>query len=137
MTSLGSRLTLWYVLIITSTVAAALLTGRILLQRELIHGIDLLNAAESEEIRDRVNKNGGVASEPEVLREITAHSKIDAPLYFFELHDAHNQVIFRSDNMEETVFPKNPPGQANWTTTTDKLGDVRLRRSRLDRTSFR
>ena len=126
MTSLGSRLTLWYVLIITGTVAAALLTGRILLQRELIHGIDLLNAAESEEIRDRVNTNGGVASEPEVLKEISAHSKIDAPLYFFELRDAHNQVLFRSDNMEETVFPENPAGQANRTTTTDKLGDVRL-----------
>jgi signal transduction histidine kinase len=126
MTSLGSRLTLWYVLIITGTVAAVLLTGRILLQVELIHGIDLLNAAESEEIQDRATKQGRILPRNEVLKEVSAHSKIDAPLYFFQLRDLGGTVLFRSDNMEQATFPENPSGHINWTTTSDTLGDLRI-----------
>ena len=124
-------MTFWYVIFITGTVAAVLLTGRELLQRELFHGIDLLNAAEAQEIRDRATTPAGIASEDRMLQEIRAHSKIDAPLYFFQLRGADGGVLFRSDNMGSSVFPPNPPGQANWTTPSGKLGDIRLSTSGL------
>jgi signal transduction histidine kinase len=126
MTSIGSRLTLWYVLIITGTVAAVLLTGRILLEMELIHGIDLLNAAESEEIRDRTSQAGQDLPREALLKQISDHSKIDAPLYFFQVRDDKEIVLFRSENMAQAVFPENPPDHRNWTIRDDKLGDLRI-----------
>jgi signal transduction histidine kinase len=62
----------------------------------------------------------------EVLKEISAHSKIDAPLYFFQLRDSRGSVLFRSDNMGGAIFPINPSGHVNWTASSAKLGDVRL-----------
>jgi signal transduction histidine kinase len=135
MTSLGSRMTVWYALFITGTVGAVLLTGRILLQIELIRGIDLLNAAEAQEIKDRVTTPGGLLIQEQLLQTISAHSKIDAPLYFFQVRNTRGELLFRSDNMASTVFPQNPENQSNWTTTADKLGGVRL--STFDIGSYR
>src|SRR5581483_6439325 len=99
MRSIGSRLTYWYVLVVFVTVVTALLVGRWLLERQLIHGMDLLNVAEFEELADRVKRNGQVVSDPLLLQRIAAHSKIDSPLYFFQLRDRHGEVLFRSANM--------------------------------------
>ena len=125
MTSLGSRLTLWYVMVVTATVIAALFMGRWLLERQLIRGIDLLNEAEFREIVDRVEKNQSIMPDQEVLDRIAAHSVIDAPLYFFQLRNHSGEVVFRSANMGEAVLPENPKGRPNWTTYAAPLGYVR------------
>jgi len=125
MKSLGSRLTIWYVLVVTATVIIALVVGRVLLERQLIRGIDLLNAAEFQEIVDRVEKNHQIMPDKEVLERITAHSKIDAPLYFFQLRDRSGDVVFRSANMWEAVLPENPKDNRNWTSNVVSLGSVR------------
>ena len=136
MRSLGSRLTLWYVLVIGLTVAVILVAGRWLLWYELIRGVDLLNRAEYQEIVDRVEKTTPAVTEEEMLRRIDAHAKIDAPLYFFQLRDRSGQVVFRSENMNDTTFPANPPGAENWTfpmkdddearTASFPIGNLRL-----------
>src|SRR5262249_50011108 len=36
------------------------------------------------------------------------------------------EVVFRSANMGEAVFPPNPPGQENWTWRVPYLTDVRI-----------
>jgi len=93
MKSLGSRLTIWYVMVVTLTVVVALFVGRWLLERQLIRGLDLLNAAEFQEIVDRVEKKHQLMPDHEVLERITAHSKIDAPLYFFQLRSRSGEVV--------------------------------------------
>jgi len=125
MNSLGSRLTIWYVLVVTATVVVALCVGRWLLERQLIRGLDLLNAAEFQEIVDRVEKNHHMMPDQEVLERITAHSKIDAPLYFFQLRNQSGDVVFRSANMSDAVLPENPKGKPNWTSDDPLLGTVR------------
>lgn len=124
MRSLGSRLTYWYVLVVSVTVIVTLLVGRFLLGQQLIHGMDLLNAAEFQEIVDRADKKH--LSDAEVLERIAAHSKIDAPLYFFQLRDAEGTVLFRSANMGEAVLPENPPHEMNCSRTLPFLDDVRI-----------
>jgi signal transduction histidine kinase len=126
MRSLGSRLTWWYVLVVSITVVAALCVGRWLLERQLLHGLDLLNAAEFQEIVDRSGGKRQPLPEAEVLQQIAAHAKIDAALYFFQLRDARGNVVFRSDNMGDGVLPQNPPGQTNWTRDVPVMETVRV-----------
>jgi signal transduction histidine kinase len=126
MRSLGSRLTYWYVLVVSATVILSLFVGRWLLERELIRGMDLLNGAEFQEIVDRVEKKGQLMPESEVLQRIAAHSKIDAPLYFFQLRDSTGEVVFRSANMGDAVLPENPAGQTNTTRSAAALDYVRI-----------
>jgi len=126
MRSLGSRLTYWYVLVVSITVITALFVGRWLLERQLIHGMDLLNAAEFQEIVDRVGKKREQVPDDAVLERIAAHSKIDAPLYFFQLRNSVGEVVFRSANMGDAVLPENPHGKTNWSRTLPVMDDVRV-----------
>jgi signal transduction histidine kinase len=86
----------------------------------------LLNAAEFQEIVDRVEKNHHMMPDAEVLDRITAHSKIDAPLYFFQLRNQSGNVVFRSANMSEAVLPENPRDKPNWTSDVASLRTVRI-----------
>ena len=126
MKSLGSRLTYWYVLVVSATVVIALLVGRWLLERELVKGMDLLNDAEYREIVDRMDFKHHPPAESEVIERIAAHSRIDAPLYFFQLRNSRGNVIFRSENMGDTVLPEKPPRRTNWSETLPGLEDVRV-----------
>ena len=131
MKSLGSRLTIWYVLVVSATVILALLAGRWLLEAQLIRGMDLLNAAEFRELADRVENKRQMLPKNEVLERIAAHAKIDAPLYFFQVRDANGEVAFRSANMGDAIFPENPAGKMNRTLSLPKLEDVRIGQFRI------
>jgi len=124
MKSLGSRLTYYYALVVMCTVISTLIIGYWLLRNELIHGIDLLNGAEFSEIRDRVEHEP--VAESDFLRKVAEHAEIDTQLYFFQVRRQNGEVLFRSPNMRTAVLEANPPGKANWTTTTSRLGAIRV-----------
>jgi hypothetical protein len=54
MKSLGVRLTMWYAMAATSTLVCLFLLGYEQLRGHLIHGLDMLNAAEFEQTRARL-----------------------------------------------------------------------------------
>lgn len=126
MRSLGSRLTFWYALVVMLTVAATMVVGYLLLRRELIHGVDLLNAAEFREIRDRVETGHQPAPEADLLKRVAEHAEIDAPLYFFQVRNSQGEVLFRSPNMRNASFAPNAGGKTNRTSPNNALGLVRV-----------
>jgi signal transduction histidine kinase len=126
MKSLGARLTLWYVLVVMGTVVGALVFGRWLQNKEVFRGIDLLNAAEFEEIRGRVEVDRKILPETEVLERVAAHARIDAALYFFEVRRTDGPIIYRSENMGAGTLPLNPSGITHWTQVCEYLGPVRI-----------
>ncbi len=126
MKSLGSRLTLWYVLAVMATMAGAILFGSWLLNREVIKGIDLLNAAEFQEIRSRIEAGPNILPEGELLERVAAHSKIDAALYLFQVRRANGEILFRSENMGRGTLPPNPHGVPHGTSACESVGPVRV-----------
>src|SRR5277367_4284993 len=126
MSSIGARLTIWYVLMITATVAIVLTGGGILLHFELIRSIDLLNAAQFQEIENRVEQDQLKSPEDDFLQQISEHSKIDAPLYYFQVRDKHGTILFRSSNLGRNVFPITPAGKIRWTHIFNDLGQMRI-----------
>jgi len=117
MKSFRSRLTVWYIVAIAGTLVSSLLAGRWLLEKELIHGIDLLNAAEWQEISEKLEdseKSLTGTIDPETLRDVARHIQIDTQLYFFQIQ-AGNKVLFQSANLRGTVLPPASPGVVNET----------------------
>ena len=126
MKSLGSRLTCWYALVVMGTVVCTLIIGYWLLHGELIHGVDLLNAAEFREICDRVKSGPHPMVESEFLQRLGQHANLDQALYFFQARRTDGEVLFRSPNMGDAVFEANPSRQTDWTSIIPQLGAVRV-----------
>jgi len=126
MRSLTARLTLWYALIVTATLGGALAAGGWLLREQMIHGADLLNDAEYEEIHGRLGPDSHAIDAGELAGRIREHTEIDAALYFFQVHDAARGVIFRSANLGPAILPDLGAGRAAWTGTVPPHGRLRI-----------
>jgi signal transduction histidine kinase len=132
MKTLGSRLTCWYALVVMCTVISTMIVGYWLLRKELVHGIDLLNAAEFREICDRVQTGPRPVVQSEFLQRLGQHASLDQALYFFQARGQDGAVLFRSPNMRDVVFAAHPAGQTNRTGTYPELGAVRVGQFGID-----
>ncbi len=132
MKSLGARLTFWYAAVVMCTVVSTMMIGYWLLRQELVHGIDLLNAAEFREICDRVQTGPRPVAQSEFLARLGQHASLDQALYFFQAREQHGAVLFRSPNMHHVVFADQPAGQTNRTAAFPELGAVRVGQFNID-----
>ena len=125
MKSLTSRLTLWYALVATATVAVILVGGRFYLEYSLVRGIDLLNEVELEEIRSRILDQGPEASIEDRIAAVHQHAELDASLYFFQVADSDGHVLYRSANLGNYDLPEALHGHARMSYEDPELGWIR------------
>ncbi|MGZ0708361.1 ATP-binding protein [Coraliomargarita sp. W4R53] len=125
MKSLSARLTLWYALVVTLTVAALLSFGRLYLEHNLVTGIDLLNEVEFEEIRLRMDQAGVDATPEELIEVIKRHAELDAALYFFQVGRGREELFYKSSNLGHYSLPKEVHGSPRVTVRDDELGLLR------------
>ena len=105
--SFTTRLTLAYAAMVTATVVIVLVVGRIIVGHQLIRGLDLLNAAEFEEIRTHLTAPTTPALDETALTALREHTTIDSPMYFFQVCASDGRVLFRSANLGRNALP--PP----------------------------
>jgi signal transduction histidine kinase len=126
MKSLRFKLAIAYMLVVTLTVAAVLGIGRWLLEVKLTGGIDFLNHAEFQEIQNRIVGDQGLLPRTELLQRISEHSVIDAPLYYFQVSDPKEGVVFRSENLKTAGLPDRPGDNAAWSCVVPPFGTMRV-----------
>jgi len=124
MRSIHARLIIGYVLVVTLTVFIALIVGRWLLDKNMLRSIDLMNAAEFQEIHNRVES--AERSESAFLKAVEDHADLDEPLYYFQIRRKDGKIAFRSPNMKKAVFSPNPPDAPHCTFSIQPLGTVRV-----------
>jgi signal transduction histidine kinase len=115
-----------FAVLVTLTIGVVLAAGRWFLSREAINGLDLLNQAEFTEIHDRLGSFKAVLSPAEVDRRIRAHTEVDSALYFFQVRDSTDAIIFRSTNLGASELPSLPNGGLRWTGQLRGIGAVRI-----------
>jgi signal transduction histidine kinase len=113
-------------MVVMATMVSAILFGHWLLDKEMMKGIDLLNAAEFQEIPMRAEAGGRVLPEAEMLGQVAAEAKLDAALYLFQVRRPDGEVLYRSENMGRGILLPNPTGVPNWTTICESVGPVRV-----------
>lgn len=124
--SFAARLALTYAGLTTATVAVVLVAGRLIVGHQVIHGLDLLNAAEFTELADRFPPPTSANLDHVALETLREHTAIDASMYLFQVNGADGNVLFRSTNLGDEHLPVLPTDSAPRTAEVEEIGHVRI-----------
>ena len=120
MRSVGTRLALWYALVTLATMIGVFTAGRYLLEKYVVHSLDLLNEDEFTQIRLQLG-DGYAALTPvqiqERLREITGYGSV---LFYVDIHRRTGETLFRSKNLGGHAIP-DIPGERTYNTHIEGL----------------
>ena len=107
MRSISTRLAAWYALAATVTLACLFIVGYQLLENYLIHGLDMLNKAEFEQISARLGPNYQALT-PEVINQrIRQTTQYASVLFYIDVHN-HLRTVFYSANLRGQPIPDVP-----------------------------
>ncbi len=105
MKSFGARLALWYALAATATFACLFLAGYYLLRGYLIHGLDLLNESEFEQIKAHLGADYRSLSPAVIDQRIRETTEYASVLFYIDIHGRDTGTIFYSSNLKGRAVP--------------------------------
>lgn len=108
MRSISTRLAVWYALAATVTLACLFVVGYQLLETYLIHGLDLLNTAEFEQIRARLGPDYRKLNLELVNERIRTTTEYASVLFYFDVNIPKRGTVFYSTNLHGRAIPDVP-----------------------------
>jgi signal transduction histidine kinase len=108
MRSISTRLAAWYALAATVTLACLFIVGYQLLESYLIHGLDLLNTSEFEQIRARLGPDYRTLSLEVVNERIRTTTEYASVLFYFDVNIPKHSTVFYSANLHGQPIPDIP-----------------------------
>ena len=105
MKSIGARLSLWYAAAATGTLACLFVAGYYLLQGYLIHGLDLLNQTEFEQIRAHLGPDYRQLSPAVINARIRQTTNYASVLFYIDIRRHGHGSIFFSSNLKGRSIP--------------------------------
>jgi signal transduction histidine kinase len=123
MKSIGARITFWFVLSVTLTLACLFVVGYQLLQNYVIH--DLVNATEFQQIKARLGSDYSSLN-PEIINERIRQTTENASVLFYISIDSHgHDNLFRSRNLAGNPLP-DVKGKRVFNGTMPDIGELRI-----------
>jgi two-component system heavy metal sensor histidine kinase CusS len=105
MRSIGARLSLWYSAAATATLAILFVAGYYLLKSYLIHGLDLLNQSEFNEIKAHLGPDYRDLSPAVIEKRIRETTEYASVLFYIDIHGRDTGTIFYSSNLHGKSVP--------------------------------
>ena len=131
MKSLGARLAAWYALAATTTLAGLFVAGYFLLQQHLLRGLDVLNAAEFEQIRARLGPDYRELDPVAIDERIRETTENAAVLFYVDIHGPASGTIFYSHNLQGQAIPDLKRASV-FTAPVSGIGSLRIGEFLLD-----
>ncbi len=125
MRSIGTRLALLYAGVSTATMVCLFVAGYYLLNSHLVHGLDLLNAAEFEQIKAELGPEYENLSVEKIQQRTHSAVEVASVFFYVEIHAKRNGVLFASSNLAGHRLP-DIPGKHVFTVTADGIGELRV-----------
>lgn len=125
MRTFTARVTCRFALLVTATTAAVLTIGGVLLDRQIVAGLDQLHAVEADELGELLG-SGADLDRSAVSHRIKHDADSDAALFVMQVSRHENEVVFRSDNLADTILPAASGAETHGTTDLPFLGSVYL-----------
>jgi signal transduction histidine kinase len=125
MRSIGARLALWYATAATATLACLFLVGYYLLRGYLIHGLDLLNQSEFEQIRAHLGPDYRSLSAAVIDQRIRETTEYASVLFYIDIHSRETGTIFFSSNLQNRSIP-DIKGKRKYDVDWDNVGRLRV-----------
>jgi two-component system heavy metal sensor histidine kinase CusS len=123
--SIGIRLTLWYTIAVTVTLACVFATGYVLLQKHLVHGLDLQNQSQLKVVQIHVFREFDASDPNFVEKRMRVASDRTSALFYFDIRNTKTGSVFRSRNLEGKDIPS-PSPEAAFNVNLDAIGELRV-----------
>jgi signal transduction histidine kinase len=123
--SISTRLAVWYAAAATFTLACLFVVGYQLLQTYLIHGLDLLNSAEFEQIKAHLGPDFRTLSPKIIDERIRETTEFSSVLFFIEIDNPPSGHVFSSRNLRSFDIP-DVPGQHRYNASVPQIGELRI-----------
>ena len=124
MKSIGARLTFWYALASTVTLAILFLVGYQLLESRLTHGLDQLNEAEFRQLQAHLGPDYKTLNSKVVDERLRDVSEYGSVLFYISIEIPKTDVKFHSRNLKGRDIP-DVKGKRAYSATMPGAGEVR------------
>ncbi len=124
MKSIGTRIALWYACAATTTLACMSVVGYHFLENHLIHGLDLFNEAEFQQIEAHLGPDYRTLSVPFIEMRVRDIADFSYTLFYIEIDVPKKGAVFRSTNLNGQTIP-DVRGEKRFITTIPDVGEVR------------
>lgn len=123
--SISTRLAIWYAFAATLTLAALFAAGYQLLERHLIHGLDLLNSAQYEQIRAHLHPDKESIDRDRIEERIRTITDYAAVLFYVDVHTVKAGTLFVSHNLMGNRIP-DVKGKRFFNADLPAIGELRV-----------
>ena len=125
MRSIGSRITFWYALSATLTLAGLFVAGYLLLQAYVFRDLDLLNAAEFSQIKVRLGSDYPSLSPAVINERIRQTTEYASVLFYISIDSRGRGNLFHSKNLAGYPMP-DVKGLRVFNGTLPGIGELRI-----------
>jgi signal transduction histidine kinase len=123
--SIGARLTAWYALTATATLAFLFVVGYYMLQTHLITQLDLLNETQFKQLRTALGPNYQSLTPLVINERIRDTTESASTLFYIDMHGPMTNRFFKSNNLKGQSIP-DIPGERAYTTEVAGIGKLRV-----------
>lgn len=125
MRSIGVRLTFWYALSATVTMAILFLAGYQLLETRLIHGLDQLNEAEFRQLQAQLGADYKNLDSRVMDERVRNTSESGSVLFYIAIDEPTADIKFKSHNLQGREIP-DIKGKRAYSAAMPGIGDLRV-----------
>ena len=125
MKSIGSRITLWYAITVTATLACLFIAGHFLLDRYLVRQLDELNEAQFKHLKATLGRDYAKLTPPEIDDRIRQATESASSLFYIDMHASMANRFFKSRNLHGQSIP-DIAGERAYSIAMDTIGEVRV-----------
>ncbi|GGA37818.1 sensor histidine kinase [Dyella nitratireducens] len=125
MKSLRARISLWFALSATITLAVLFAVGYLLLESHMQRDLDLLNKTEFEQIRARLGTDYGALTPQIVDQRIHETADYASVLFYVNIDEPPHDMLFYSNNLDGKPIP-DVPGKHIYNAFVPGVGELRV-----------
>jgi two-component system heavy metal sensor histidine kinase CusS len=122
--SIGARLTFWYAVSATVTLAVLFTVGYFMMQNQLIGQLDLLNEQQFRQLKSHLGPNYATLSPETIDQRIRETTESASSLFFIDMHGPMTNVFFKSTNLKGQSIP-DIEGERAFAVEVPGIGQVR------------
>ncbi len=125
MKSIGARITVWYAVTATATLACLFVAGHYLLENHLIHQLDTLNEAQFKQLKYTLGPSYQTLTPSTIDDRIRETTESASSLFYIDMHGPMTNRFFRSNNLRGQTIP-DIPGERAYTVDVTGIGELRV-----------
>jgi two-component system heavy metal sensor histidine kinase CusS len=123
--SIGARITLWYAVTLTMTLACLFLAGHYLLERYLVRQLDELNESQFKHLRATLGKDYATLTPSVIDDRIREATESASSLFYVDMHGPMANRFFKSRNLHGQSIP-DIVGENAYSIAVEGIGEVRV-----------